>query len=337
MKTTSLIGLLAGLAMLALLVVWQGVETVAGLLGEAGWAVLLVCIFAPIDQVFGSEAWRRLFPSAHRPGFGHTFLASWMGSAVNTLLPVATIGGEVVKARVLTLWNHSPTHAVSTMVVDKTAQAIVVLVWGLVGITLLAVTVDDPALVWGALVGAGLLALGIGGFIAVQLGGGLSFMARTASGAGSRVWNPEKWQGIIGSAQDVDDAIKAIYRHPGVIFLAVGVRLVARVVLVGEILLAAYLMGHPIGIMEAVLLKGLVVAVRGISFAVPGGYGLQEGSYIAIGLAVGLPADLMLAISLATRVREIVPSIPFLLVWQNVESRALWRRRSAAAQGQPDT
>lgn len=331
MKTTSLIGLLAGLAGLALLVVWQGMETVAGLLGQAGWAVLLVCIFSPIDQVFGAEAWRRLFPPAHRPGFGDAFLATWMGSAVNTLLPVATIGGEVAKARVLTLWSHSGTHAVSTMVVDKTVQAVMVLIWGLVGIALLAIMVEDRALVWAALIGAGALALGIGGFIAVQLGGSFSFVAKSVNGAASKVWKPEKWRGIIGSAADVDLAIKAIYRRPGAITLAIALRLTARVILVGEVLLAAHLMGHPIGVMEAVLLKGLVVAVRGISFAVPGGYGLQEGSYIAIGMAVGLPADLMLAISLATRVREIVPSIPLLLAWQNVESRALWRRRDAAA------
>lgn len=43
----------------------------------------------------------------------------------------------------------------------------------------------------------------------------------------------------------------------------------------------------------------------------------------------------MLAISLATRAREIVPDIPFLIAWQHAEGRAWWWRRSVAAKADP--
>ena len=62
-------------------------------------------------------------------------------------------------------------------------------------------------------------------------------------------------------------------------------------------------MGHPIGMAEAVLISGLIVGLRGVAFAVPGALGVQEGGYIAIGVLVGIPVDLMLAVSLATRIR----------------------------------
>ena len=55
---------------------------------------MLVCLFSPVEQWLASEGWRVLFPRGRRPTTMRTFLASWMGSAVNTLLPVATIGGE---------------------------------------------------------------------------------------------------------------------------------------------------------------------------------------------------------------------------------------------------
>ncbi len=78
-------------------------------------------------------------------------------------------------------------------------------------------------------------------------------------------------------------------------------------------------------------IKGLVDGLRGVSFAVPAGIGVQEGGYIGIGILLGMPAELMLAISLATRVREIVPNIPFLIAWQHAEGRAWWRRRARPA------
>ncbi len=323
MKTKSAIGLLVGAATLFLLVAWQGLAPVIDLLGEAGWSLLLVCLFAPPHQLMGSEAWRRLFPAGHRPGVVQTLLASWMGSAVNSLLPVATIGGEVVKARVLTLWSHSGIDAASTAVVDKTVQAIVVLIWAVTGIAMLAAVAPDERVVTGAIIGAVLLALGIGGFIAVQLGGSIPFFARAAA----KVAGNGNWHRLIRSAADLNAAIRAIYRRPGAIALGCALRLTERLVLVGEVLLAAHLMGHPIGLAEAVLIKGLIGAVRGLSFAVPGGLGVQEGGYIGIGMLIGMPAELMLAISLATRVREIVPDIPFLIAWQHTEGRALWRRR----------
>ena len=329
MKTKSLIGLFAGLAVICGLVIWQGVETVAGLLGEAGWGILLVCLFAVPDQLLGAEAWRRLFPADRRPRVVQAMLASWMGSAVNTLLPVASIGGEVVKARVMTLWSYDGADTVSTTIVDKTAQAIVVLISALVGIALLAIVAPSREVVVGALIGAALLAFGIGGFIAVQIFGSFAFLARGAQRFGAA----ERWNGLVDGADRLDGAIRAIYRRPGAVTLACALRLTARVALVGEVMLAGHLMGYPIGLAEAVLIKGLIVGLRGVAFTVPGAFGIQEGGFIAIGALIGFPAELMLAVSLASRVREIVPSIPFLLAWQQVEGRALWRRSVAAGDG----
>jgi putative membrane protein len=331
MNAKSIVGLVAGLALIVALVAWNGIEAVAAMLAEAGFAALLVCLFEPFDQWLGAEAWRRLFPAGRRPRAWHALWATCMGSAVNTLLPVATIGGEVAKARVLTHWGHSGIDAVSTMVVDKTVQAVAVLLWGLVGTAILAFVVDDPRVVLGALAGAALLSLGIAGFVGVQLSGGVSRFARGAA----RVVRTGKWAGLVRHAGDLDFAIRELYRRPGAIALSLLIRLLQRVWLVGELVLAAWLIGQPIGFGEAAMLKGLIGAVRGLSFAVPSGLGVQEGGYVAVGALIGLPAELMIAVSLVTRLREIVPAIPFLLLWQHVEGRALWRRRRLDAAAKP--
>jgi len=253
MNTKSIVGLTAGLSIVGLLVAWQGTQIVAGLLAEAGFAMLLICAFDPPNQILGSEAWRCIFPVKRRPSVFHTFLASMMGSAVNTLLPLASIGGEIIKARALVLRSYSGTDAVSTMVVDKTVQAISVLLWGIMGIAMLISVVDDSAIIWSAVGGAVLLALGIGGFVAIQLFGSFSFFARF----GSRVIKLDKWKGIVGGAAELDAAIRVIYKRPGSLALAVFLRLLQRLWLVGEVLFAAYLMGQPIGLAEAVLLRVL--------------------------------------------------------------------------------
>ena len=335
MKTTSMMALLLGVAVVSVLVVWQGLETVVALLANAGWPLLLVCLFAPLDQFASSQAWRVLFPAAGRPRTFEALTASWMGSAVNNLLPVASIGGELVKARVIAFRSYPAVDALSTVVVDKTAQAITVLLWALVGIAMLAGASADAALVTGALTGAGLLALGIGGFIAVQLLGGFSAAARPTA----KILPGNRIPDLVAGADALDDAIREIYRRIGAVAASCAWRLAGRVILVPEVPLAAYLMGHPIGMAEAVLISGLIVGLKGVAFAVPGALGVQEGGYIAIGALVGIPVDLMLAVSLATRIREIVPSIPFLLAWQHMEGQVLIRRRAEEGTngpGRPD-
>jgi len=88
------------------------------------------------------------------------------------------------------------------------------------------------------------------------------------------------------------------------------------------------LVGYPIGLAEAVMLNSLAVALRSAAFAIPGGLGVQEGGYVMFGALVGLPPDVMLAISLATRLGEFIEGLPGLLAWQFAEGRAYMGRRS---------
>lgn len=328
MKLGSLIGLLVGLAAVSALVIWQGLAAVAETLQHAGWSLLLLCLLEPPNQLLWSESWRLLFPRRRRPGLLKTLWASWMGTAVNTLLPVATIGGEVVKARVLTLWSYSAIDTTSTMIVDKTVQAMALLVWGVIGIVMLAVIVPESGVVIGASIGAVALALGIAGFVAVQIFGGFSFAVHIAG----KVVGAERLHGVSGMAARLDGAIKTIYRRPHLVLLSCTLLVITQLWMVGEVLLAAYLMGQPITLGPAIALRALVITLRGLSFAVPQGLGVQEGGYMAVGALFGLPAELMLAVSLATRIREVVPSVPFLIAWQHLEGRrALLRRRGEQA------
>jgi len=76
-------------------------------------------------------------------------------------------------------------------------------------------------------------------------------------------------------------------------------------------------------------IESLLYAVRSVAFLVPNALGIQEGAYVLLGAAFGLPPEMALALSLLKRARDLVLGIPALLLWQFVEGRRLWVRRVA--------
>ncbi len=317
-----MIGLLLGLATVTVMVAWQGFGTVAAALAALGAGVLLLPLAFLPHLLFAAASWALLFGPGRAPRFADSLRAMWMGLSVDMLLPVAGLGGEVVKARIVMQSGSRGTEAGASVVVDKTVQAISLVLWGLVGIGALVIIQADGGLVYGALIASTLLAAGIAGFIMVQHAGTFGFLARFLGRAG----NSAAWNGIIDNAVALDGRIKSLYARPGRIILASALRLVARIALTAEVWLAASLMGLPITLWEALMLKSLTGALRGAVFFVPGGWGVQEGGFVVLGGLLGLAPEFMLALSLATRARELLVSLPGLVAWQHAEGRSLWKR-----------
>lgn len=325
MKIASYIGLLVGLAVLTALLAWSGVQEVVGLLLASGWALLLVPVIWLPALPMHARCWQLVFERQYAPSFGQALYSQWMGRAVNTLLPVASIGGDVVKARALILWGIDPHHASAAAVVDKTVDVITLILWGLVGIALLALMALDDALAMASLLGLALLGAGVIGFMIVQRAGMFSAVVRFAG----RLTTSAKVADLEKSAAEVDRVIVDLYRQWPQVLAATLWRMGAMVVQSGEIWLAAGLLGHPIGIVEAVMLKSLSNAVSDAAFVIPNSYGVQEGALIVLGGLVGLTPEVSLAISLAIRIREVIIDVPGLVCWQIVEGKAFFRRRRA--------
>jgi len=75
----------------------------------------------------------------------------------------------------------------------------------------------------------------------------------------------------------------------------------------------------------------LLYAIRTAAFVIPQAVGVQEGAYILLGAGFGLTPDMSLALSLLKRGRDLAIGLPAIAIWQTLEGRALWRRRSARA------
>ena len=102
-RILSYIGLLVGILILTLLIFWQGFSEIFGLLFKSGFSLLLLPVVWLPSLIIAVISWYQLFPNKLIPPFKELLLALWIGRAINTLLPVATIGGEIAKARLLIL------------------------------------------------------------------------------------------------------------------------------------------------------------------------------------------------------------------------------------------
>ncbi len=317
------IGLALGLLLFISLLVWQGVIDVIQLLLTSGWSLLWLPLIWLPSFIPSTQGWRVLFQTAQRPDFSHAFLAMWMGRAVNNLLPVATIGGEIAKARVISLWGVKGIDAAASVMVDKVIQAISVAIWGFIGVSSLLVLSDNDELAAYAVTGFIILAGCAIGFLFVQKAGLLGILTKM----GSKLVKHDAWEDISLNAKEIDALVYEIYSNKTQIFQAVLFRTLGLVLETAEVWLACYLMGYPISILEAIMLKSLTSTLRDVAFVIPNGYGIQEGAFILIGSLVGLDANTALAVSLAIRIRDLLFDPAGLMTLHQIESRQLTKRR----------
>lgn len=332
MYILSYAGLLLGLIILTLLVSWHGFSDIFHLLSDSGWGLLtLPFIWFPC-LLIATISWRMLFAAKRIPPYSHVLAAIWMGRAINTLLPVATIGGEIAKARLITLWGGSGIEASASVMVDKTVQALALIPWGFIGVFLLFYLAVDNSIAIPAMIGFSLLGLGILGFVLVQHTGLFSFMAKLID----RFIRSERRDGIANHAREIDLRVVALYKEKGRFALSVFWRTLSLMLETGEVWLACYLFGHPIAFLDAMMLKSLTSTLNNIVFFIPNAYGVQEGGYVLIGGLIGFSPEFSLAVSLATRVRELLIDLPGLLVWQHIENRQFLNKKQRTSGSMPD-
>ena len=317
------IGLALGLLLLISLLVWQGVMDIIQLLLTSGWSLMWLPLIWLPSFIPATQGWRILFQSPQTPGFGHTLLAMWMGRAVNNLLPVATIGGEIAKARVISLWGVKGIDAAASVMVDKVVQAISVALWGFIGVCSLLYLSDNEELAFYAFVGFVILAFCSIGFLYVQKAGLLGYLSKL----GGKLIKTDAWEGISFNAREIDAVILDIYADKHKMFWAIIYRTLGLALQTTEVWLACYLLGYPISILEAVMLKSLSSTLSDVVFVIPNAYGIQEGAFILVGSLVGLDANTSLAVSLAIRIRDLIFDPAGLMALHQIESRQFSRRK----------
>lgn len=315
----------AGLLLFIAVVAYQGVDTLGVAVAAAGWGLLWVSLFHLLPLLIDVFAWRLLLDRSRLASMADLAWMYWIAESINNLLPVAQIGGNLVRARLLGFAGVPLAASGASVVVHVMAGVVSLVLFSLLGVALLfdrALPGHSPGQL---LPGLLLFSLAIYVFYVAQQRGLFLRLARAIE----RLTGGGRKQRLSAGAAALDRQVGEIYAHQREFWSACLIRLLAWLAGTGEVWLALHYLGHPVSLTEALLLESLGQAVRSAAFAVPGGLGVQEGGYLVLGVAIGVPPHIGVALSLVKRVRELLLGLPALLVWQWMEGRRRRIRRCA--------
>src|SRR5215472_4987284 len=314
---------LLGLVALCALVIYQGAGPVLASFASAGWGLLWVALYHSVPMIANARAWQVLLPGRAQPSYGFFTWMVWVREAVNAMLPVARIGGEVTGAWLLTTRGVRKRAAAATLVVDMTMSLVSQFVFTLVGVALLVTRGGEQSLAisigLGLLVALPILAV----FGLVQRIGIFGFFARLFHLAFG-----DRFMRMVGGAKALDRAVHVIYRRPGRVFACGAWQLLGWLVSAGETWIALVALGHAVSVGDAIMVTALIEAASSSAFLVPGALGVQEGGFLVLGQVLGLPSEVSLALALVRRARDVLVYGPALAVWQLGEGRRLVLRGS---------
>lgn len=316
MKRPFALAILAGLALTALLFATHDMDAILRLLAGAGWSILLVIALHLPQTFFSGLGFGVLLPGGG--GAVRMFLLRWIRESVNALLPVAQVGGDLVRARLVARGGIGMKRSVATSMVDLSMEMVAQIFFTLLGVGLLVAgphAGDSLALALG--VAAGMAAIG-GLFLLVQAMGLFRLIEKLVG----RWTSDGKWS-FLGRIEGLHDAVLALYRQPRLLLSCCLLHLVSWLLGGLETWMALHVLGVDAGLREALIIESLGQAVRGFAFLIPGALGIQEGGYLLICGMLGIGPQDALALSLVRRLRELALGIPGLILWHRMERAPL--------------
>ena len=259
-------------------------------------------------------AWWRLL----RVGQPRIFIwARLVRDAGSEVLPLSQIGGYVLGARSVIVQGISGIGVAASTVVDATLEFSAQITYAAIGLTLFMWLSPNRGIAEFVVAGLCVGVIVAVAFITLQRRRS-DFLPRLAKRlAGSRFGH------IVNNAAAVQTEIQRLARFDRV-WLSYLLHLGAWFVSGFEAWLALRMMGVALGFANVLAIESMVYAMRAMAFAVPSALGVQEGAYIILGAAFGLPPEYALGVSLLKRGRDLMLGIPALLTWQISESRKRW-------------
>ncbi|WP_131115048.1 flippase-like domain-containing protein [Lichenihabitans psoromatis] len=320
MPKSLLLAALVGLALVIALIAYYGASSVFDAVTAVGWGAALVALVRAGETSGAGLAWWFVVPGAAGPLVRICMLLRWLREAINSLLPVAQVGGDLIGARLLTFWGVPGGAAGASVVVDLFVQTVTQFFFTLIGLACLIQAGGDTGIVRAAAIGLAILGPALIGFFVAQRFGGFRFVEQ----AMLRLAKDPKWASL-GGISSLNDRLQEIYRHPLGLAICFAIHFAIWFFGVLEVYTALHFMGYPVDYRTALVIESLGQAVRGAAFVVPGAIGVQEGGFIALCAVFGIPAPTAIALSLVKRLPEIALGIPGLMIWQGIEGRQLLR------------
>jgi len=295
------IALAAGLVLLGWLAHRIGLATIAARLGRVGWGFVLVLGLEGISLVISTLAWRATLPPGARIPFRSLFAMRVAGDAVNSLAPAAVVGGEILRARLLSAFVPAG-QAIASVSVAALAQFLAQVLYVAGGSFAVPSRLLAPGIRWA---GAGALLL-----LALAVVWA-AFGRETTRSSPSETPSPLRLLSGVGRArehfQSLDGRVsEALRSGRGGLSASVALFLAGWALTGLEVALILALLGSPVPPRTAFSISVVMVFVEGVFFFVPARVGVTEGGLYAAFRLFGLDPATGFSLAIVRRARELV-------------------------------
>jgi len=303
MKKFHVGSILLGIVLLSFLIWKIGFNALWRDLCLLGWGLVPFVLMEGVAGIFYTLGWRFcLSPAYQSLRFFRLWGINLAGNSINYFTPTATLGGEVIKGTFLSLDHRGP-EAATGVIIGKLSYALAQLLFIVLGSILILCRIRLPlAATIAMLAGSALLGVGIVGFLLVQKHGKLGAVVRwlVAHKVGG-----EPLQKAAHQITQVDQSLKLFYvERPGDLPLSMLCHVVGMTC---SILKTWYFL--------LLLTGGSFFAAAGIwflgswfdlvTFAIPLGIGVQEGTRILAFKGLGFSLNLGLTYGIALRLEQL--------------------------------
>jgi len=314
---------LAGIggAVLVGLIVWFGGRSIGADVLMAGWAIPANIVIHLLQLTCAAGAWRLLV------GDGALSLPAFLRlrvirESINSLLPVAQVGGPVISVRLMIAAGVNGAIAAAATTLDITVELAMQLLFTLSGLAVLHAEGIDPDWARWLELGLAICALGLVIFVLAQRAGLMHVIERLLAKL-QRIFPRLK----LGSMQGLHLELMRLQRDRWILVKAALLQLLSWVGGSFEIYLGLRAMGQGVSLQQGFIIESLGMAARSAGFAIPGALGIQEGGFILACSLFGIAPEVGLALSMLKRLREIIIGGVGLAMWQGTEMLRHFRAR----------
>jgi putative membrane protein len=304
--------ILAGIALLAGLVLWVGLPAIGGAFATVGLEgfLLILLIHLPLIGLMGA-AWWSIGPVDRRANLSAFVAARLARDSVSEVLPFSQLGGFAAGVHVLSLTGIPARDGARSLLADLLMELLAKLPYVMAGLALLVwlrPASPVPPYIWLTLA-----------FLA-----GIPVLLWLLRGLPLRLLPQFIRRRLPHDASGLRSLLVLDRLAPSGLLHAV------CWVLGGlEAWVTLRLMGIPMTVGEAMAIDALVMGLRTFGFFMPAALGVQEAAYVLACGLFGLGPGAAMAFSLVRRARDILLGFAGLTVWQSLEIR---RARASARQ-----
>jgi glycosyltransferase 2 family protein len=291
-----------GLAVLGLTLWKIGLDGLLRDLSTIGWGLVLILLVESGNVLLNTRGWAFGFPAGERTvAFWRLVAMRLAGDSVNYLTPSATVGGELVRIRLLGRLDESASLVWASVSVAKVGQTLAQAVFIFLGLGVVLPRLTALPTWLGLAGGAAGAVLVSGGFVWLTGRGFWRTLAGLARRLGFERRLPAGWG---PSGRDLDAALGRLGR--GRTTAALVCFVAAWAVGAVEVLLILRWAGVPIDWGTALAVETGSVVIDGILFFVPAKVGTQEGGKVLLFSMLGLDPARGLTVGVVRRIRELV-------------------------------